>query len=189
MKLFPALLDRPEKVWFAEQESDEVIELLLRQHWVTNISWVASALLFLLLPLFFPLIAGAINVPLLSEIPPDLNLALIALWYMLVAAYIIEKLLYWYFNIYIVTNRHLVDVDFNSMLSHQVTEVRIEDMESISYKVKGLWGGIFYFGDVSAESAAKGQKIQFASIPRPGFVADRIQDLQDLLNKEGEDGS
>ena len=49
--LFPAFYFHPQKVRFAEQEEDEQILLLLRQHWVTNLSWIFIALVSLLVPL------------------------------------------------------------------------------------------------------------------------------------------
>jgi hypothetical protein len=50
--LFPAFFDRPANIRFAQQEENEVIELLLRKHWITNVGWILTALLVSLIPFF-----------------------------------------------------------------------------------------------------------------------------------------
>lgn len=180
LNLFPALFDHPARMKFIEQEEDEHIELLVRQHWVTNVGWVVTAIIVSLLPVLFPTLIRNLNLPILTAMPATVNWALIVLWYMLVLTYIIEKYLFWYFNIYIVTNRHLVDIALQSLLSRNITEVRLDDVQSARSKISGIIRSLFHFGDVIIETAAERQNIQFLAIPRPDFVADRIQDLQEL---------
>lgn len=180
LNLFPALFDHPAKMKFVEQEENENIELLVRQHWVTNVGWIVTAIIVSLLPLLFPALIRNINLPILNTMPATINWALIMLWYMLVLAYIIEKYLFWYFNIYIVTNRHLVDIALQSLLSRNITEVRLDDVQSARSKISGIIRSLFNFGDVIIETAAEKQNIQFLSIPQPDLVADRTQDLQEL---------
>lgn len=190
LSLFPSLFEHPQKVKFTFQEIDEEIDLLLRQHWVVNISWLFMALIAIFIP---PLIIQTKNFfsgEFLSVIPREVIFATGVLWYMLVLAYITEKYLHWYFNLYIVTNKNLVDIDFHNIMHRDITEVRLTDIQSASDKVRGLLGSLFNFGDVIIETAAERQKIEFFSVPQPAFVKDRIQDLRDAhdhkkLPKEG----
>ncbi|MFA5932630.1 MAG: PH domain-containing protein [Microgenomates group bacterium] len=183
-KLFPALFDNPENIKLGQQEVDEHIELLLRQHWFTNLSWVVIAFLGLLFPFIFSSI-DSIFVGLLPQIPGDIVMAVVILWYMLMMAYILERYLYWYFNIYIVTNIHLTDVTMSSLLSKTSTEAMLEDVQSVKTKVAGIFGSLFNFGDVVIETAADKQDISFISVPGPDFVAERIQDLRELVEPIG----
>lgn len=186
--LFPALFDRPQKVKFTFQEADEEIDLLLRQHWVINVPWVLFTLFALFVPLIFIQFKPFLGEP-FSTVPPEIGLASAVLWYMLVLAYVTEKYLHWYFNIYIVTNKHLVDIDFHNILHRDITEVRLTDMQSASDNVRGLLGSLFNFGDVIIETAAERQRIEFFAVPHPAFVKDRIQDLRDAHgHKEGKIG-
>lgn len=167
------------------QEEDEHIELFLRQHWVTNISWLATAILGLLLPFFIISIKFFIQSFVSLSIPTDLYMASIILWYMFILAYIIESFLHWYFNIYIVTNHHLVDINFWNLLYRDITEVRLNDVESARTHIRGVLGPLFNYGDVIIETAAERQNIQFLQVPNPDIVAERIQDLQEVIVSKG----
>lgn len=183
-KILPDLFDNPEKIKYAQQDADEYIELLLRQHKFTTLSWIIVSLLGIILPFFLPYLDGQFF-QVLPQIPGDIMATAIILWYMLIMAYILEHFLYWYFNIYIVTNLHLIDVTMSSLLSKTTTEVLFEDVQSARTKVSGVFGSLFNYGDVVVETAADRQNIQFLSVPNPDMVADRIQEIQESAGKGG----
>lgn len=179
VNLFPAFYDCPLKIRLVNQEVDEHIELFLRQHWITNVPWVASAIIGILLPVFLPVIKQFLSAVAIFSVPTDLYMAFLILWYMFILAYIIESFLHWYFNIYIVTNKHLVDINFWNLLYRDITEIRIDDVESARTHIRGVLGPLFNFGDVVIETAAERQNIQFFRVPKPDVVAERVQDLRE----------
>lgn len=183
-KILPDFFDNPPKIKYVQQEADEHIELLLRQHKITTLPWIITALLAVVFPLFLP-VMDAQFFKVLPQIPGDIILITIILWYMLVMAYTLEKFLYWYFNIYIVTNLHLIDVTMSSLLSKTTTEVFFEDVQSARTKMSGIFGSLFNFGDVIIQTAADKQEIKFSSVPYPDMVAERIQDLREETVLEG----
>ncbi len=182
--LFPALFDHPSKIKFSQQDPDEHIELLLRRHWITNIGWVFLTLLGLIAPLVFATVGKFLLETLTLSVPNNVTLALLILWYLLILVFAIENYLFWYFNIYIITNERLVDVSFASLLSRQTTEVRLHDVQSARSTLKGLLGSLFNFGDVSVETAAERLNIVFTSVPKPDFVSERINTLTDIQEEE-----
>jgi len=179
---FPSLIDCPTKIKFADQEKDEVIELFLRRHWVTNLSWLVLTILAIALPFIFTKINEVLKLVQIT-VPSQLVISAWVLWYMLVVAYILENFLHWYFNIYIVTNTHLVDINFYNLLSRDATEVRLEDVQSSKPQVQGVLGSLFNYGDLTIETAAERQQIHFADVPKPDFVRERIQDLQETKER------
>lgn len=185
--LFPAFFDHPQKIAFADQEQDEYIELFLRRHWVTNISWVLTATLGFILPIVLLTQGWVLEFLVVWKVPNGVLASMIILWYLFVLAYTISRFLHWYFNIYIITNKHLVDVDFDNLLSRHKTEVRLDDVQSVRSRLKGVLGPLFNFGDVSIETAADKLHLDFAEVPKPDFVTERIQDLQEA--EEGGDVS
>lgn len=185
ISLFPSFYDCPSKIRLVHQEEEEKIELFLRQHWVTNLPWILTAIVGILIPLFLPLIKGLL-LPIISfSLPADLYLSFAILWYMFILAYMIESSLHWYFNIYIVTNHHLVDINFWNLLYRDITEVRLDDVESARTHIRGILGPLFNYGDVVIETAAERQNIQFLQVPKPDIVAERIQDLQEEVLPKG----
>ncbi len=184
LRILPDLFDNPVNIKYSQQEADEYIELLLRQHKITNVPWIIVAILGIILPFLLPFV-DALFFGFLPQIPKEILMAALILWYLLVMAYILEHFLYWYFNVYIVTNLHLVDVTMSSLLSKTTTEVFLKDVESAKTKVAGIFGSLFNFGDVIIETAAERQNIQFIAVPRPDLVAERIQDLQAATGEGG----
>ncbi len=178
--LFPAFFDRPSKMSFGEQEPDEVLELLLRRHWITNVPWIFVSLFGFALPAIIIALSRNFDINFFS-VPPEVAFGLIIVWYMLILGYVLEQFLYWYYNIYIVTSKHLVDINFHSLLYRDVTESALDDVQSVSSKIKGIFGSLFNYGDVTAQTAAATHFISFADVPFPDLVADRIEDLRSAL--------
>jgi hypothetical protein len=181
-KIFPSFFDHPARIRFEHQEDDEVIDLFLRQHWVTNVPWIIIATIGIFLPYLIIGIdlANFFQLEILSRLPYQILVGVVILWYMLVTFYIIENFLHWYFNIYIVTNRHLVDINFTSLLQREKLEAGLENVESASSKISGIIRSLFNYGDVIVQTAAESQQITFLKVPFPDRVADRINDLRQL---------
>lgn len=176
--LFPSFFDRPLDIRFAEQEDDEHIELLLRQHWIVNTSWIAISILMFLVPFILVVADQTLSLSVTSQVPLKVIFGLLILWYMFTLAYIIEHFLSWYFNIYIVTNQHLVDINFHSLLNKEIIESGIENVESASSKMSGIFSSLFNYGNVTVQTAAETQHLTFDSVPFPDKVVDRINDMR-----------
>jgi len=179
IRFFPSLFDKPQKIRFQEQELNEQIELFLRRHFITNVYWIVLAILAFFLPLIFIQLDQALGLNIVFRIPTNIALGGLIIYYLLILAYVIENFLFWYFNIYIVTNIHLVDVNFHSILSREVLEIELNDIENVSSKINGVIRSLFNYGDVIIKTAADKADITFSEVPRPDFVADRIQDLRE----------
>lgn len=175
---FPAFFDKPLRIKFETQEPNEKIELFLRQHWAVNVPWIVTLLAAFILPAVLIQVDSLFKFNLLNTIPLQLILAALVVWYLLLLAYFMEKFLFWYFNIYIVTNLHLVDINFHSLLSRDITEIELNDIQSVSAKIGGVFSPLFNFGNVAIKTAADKQEMVFTNVPRPDLVADRIQDLR-----------
>lgn len=177
-QFFPSLFQRPNKIKFDQQEDNETIELFLRQHPIVNVGWISLSLLLLLLPPFLLQMDIIFGFNYADRVPINLLLGGLVIYYLLLLAYAFEEFLSWYFNVYIVTNMHIVDINFYSLLSKEVVEISLDDIEVISHNVDGVLGSLFHFGDVHIETAAEQKRILFAKVPRPDLVTDKVQDLQ-----------
>lgn len=179
--LFPAFFEKPSKIHFEQQEANETIELFLRKHWFTNVGWIITALILSILPFVIVIVDVLLNLGLTTNLPAMVSTGLIIIWYMILTAYIIENFLHWYYNIYIVSNRHIVDINYSSLLSRSVVEVKLEDVQSQKSAIKGVIRQLFNFGNVIIETAAENQRIEFIDVPKPDLVADRVQDLKSVI--------
>lgn len=182
-RVFPAIFDKPTKIRFATQEEHEYIDLFLRRHWITNVPWILTAIFGSLVPPLVFYIDGLLGTGIILATTPQIVLGSVVLWYLLITAFVIEKFLFWYFNVYILTNQHLVDVNFFSLLARETTEVQLSDIQTITPSIKGIAAQFFNYGDVLVETAAERRVVLFDDVPRPDFVADRIQDLSEGRHK------
>lgn len=172
--MFSAYVESPANCRFEGQDTDEDIILLLRAHPITNLSWFIPALLLFLLPATLPKVITILgfNLPIL---PSTFTAAILLINYLLMIVIAFEGFLYWYFNVYILTDKRIIDVDFSSILFKNVDQAALEDVQEASSSVKGLFGLIFNMGDVLVQTAgAKAGGIDFQKVPHPDKVADVI---------------
>lgn len=184
--LFPAFFDRPEKMRFGQQEENEVVELFLRRHGITNAGWITIALIgFILPPILIQLDTITFQTNYLSILPGQILAGILVIWYMLVLAFVLENFLFWYFNIYIVTNIHLEDISLHNLLSRDALEIELNDIQSVKPEINGILQSLFNFGNVNIKTSADRENIVFDKVPKPDFVADRIQDVRAVYISAG----
>jgi len=168
----------PQRVSFETQEVKEKIVLLLRKHWVTNIPWLVITLVMIGAPLFLSVF------PLLSFLPFRFQVVAIVIWYLVTLAYVLESFLSWYFNVYIVTDERLVDVDFYSLIYKRISETKIDRIQDVSYSQGGIIQSFFNFGTVTIQTAGEVPEFEFTAVPRPARVTKVLNQL--VLQEEQE---
>lgn len=175
MKSLSAFLVNPTDIRFDSQEEDEKIVFLLRRHVVTTIPWILVVVILAILPIFF------FNFFDLTEFPAHFPLELFPMcatfWYLVTLGYTFESFLNWYFNVDIVTNKRIVDIEFWGILYRRVSELEYANVEDVTYAVHGLPATIFNYGNVFIQTAAEKREFEFKSIPNPDIVHDKITDL------------
>ena len=169
---------RPRRVKFETQEKKEKIVLLLRRHWLTNVGWVLVAVLMVLAPL------GLKFLPLLTFLPGRFQVMTVVMWYLMTMGFVFEKFLSWFFNVNIVTDERIIDVDFISLIYKVVSECKIERIQDITYRTGGAIRSLFNFGDVIIQTAGELPQFVFEAVPRPQEVAKILNEL--ILEEEQE---
>lgn len=162
----------PDGVKFETQEDKEQIVLLLRQHPIINIPWVLMAVILSFAPsllTYFPLI---------SFLPANFQFVAILFWYLIVLAFVVESFLSWYFNVYIVTDERIVDVDFVNLIYKEISDAQIENVQEVTHSVGGVVGTLFNFGDVRIQTASALPSFEFENVPDPGRVAKILEELK-----------
>ncbi len=170
------------KIKFETQEPEEEILMILRAHWITNVSWVLTAILLLFSPVvlrFFPL---------LSSFPFRYQLMFVIIWYLVLLMYVFEKFLSWFFNLSIITDERIIDVDFINLTTKKVSDADIDKIQDVSYTNSGAFGAIFNYGNVMVQTAAEVSEFSFEKIPNPGKVADVLQHLRTEEKQEAIEG-
>ena len=183
--MFPSYVENPKHCRFDGQDPDEKILLLLRAHPVTNLAWIIPALLLFAAPFFIPEALLLLNLD-ISSIPQTFEIVFLIINYLLVLTIAFEGFLYWYFNVYLVTDKNIVDVDFHSILFKNIDVAPLRNIEDTSSSMGGLLNSIFNYGNVYIQTAGAAASIDLTSVPRPHHVADFILDEAHKLYRRGE---
>ncbi len=178
-KFFSSLCQYPEGVTFQNQEADEEIVLLIRRDFITNVPWILSILffalllpaLFILVPIFFPNI-------MVNQI---LILISASFYYTVLVTFALIYFTIWYFNVGLVTNKRVIDLDVANILVKETSEARLSSIADVTYTQVGGIRGIFDYGDVRILTETYEQNIEFDRAPNPNMIRKIIGDL--LANK------
>lgn len=121
----------------------------------------------------------------LNLIPPTYLLIFLIINYLLVLIIAFEGFLNWYFNVYIVTDKNIVDVDFHSILFKNIDVAPLRNVEDASSSMGGILNSIFHYGNVFIQTAGATKSIDLLSVPRPHHVADFILDEAHKIHQGG----
>lgn len=171
----------PSVVSFNDKNEDEVLLLFLRKHLITNLPWILKALLMAAVPIIFEVLNsfGYFTVTLLT---PEVKTLIYAFYYFFIfAGYVFVNYMTWFYNISLVTNERIVDIDFSDLVFENVSATKLSQVEDVNYKQIGLARSIFDYGDILVQTAASTDEFQFASVPHPEKV---IRIINNLIGKE-----
>lgn len=164
---------------FQSQEAEERVVFLLRPHWITNLGWLVMLLTGVIIPIFLFQLLGFIQLDLLAALPLNLRLILTFWWYLFLLAWAFERLVSWYFNVVIITDHRLVDIDFWGYTSRRVSETPLAKIQDATYKVTGFLPSLFNYGDINIQTAAEVPEFECRQVPNPERVHDVITDLME----------
>ena len=167
----------PRNISFLGKEDDESVVLILRKHWQFLLPTILECIFLLLLPFI------------LSVIIPNLpNRGLFVFSLFLVSLLISSSLLIyryvrWFYNVNIITDQRVIDMDFETLFSHKTTEARLEKIEDITFKQIGILSNLFDIGSIYIQTAGAKSEIEFKGIHNPKQVQDILSDLLESKKK------
>jgi len=97
---------------------------------------------------------------------------LLFFWTVLVLFYALYKYLLWLLNLYIVTNKRLVSINYQGLLNKKVLESPLDRILNVSFSQKGFWQSLFSFGTVETQVAGLSEPIVFQNVSKPSQVKD-----------------
>lgn len=157
-------------VAFENQGKEEKVILMLRAHPITQVSWIINVLILFILQIVANLVFAGVLSPASSF---ALNLSLVVF----ILSYAWINVLVYLFNVGIITNLKILDVDFSAVIYKEVTEAKLEKIEDVTAKTSGYFASIFNFGGVFIQTAGTEANVEFLKVPRPSDVVQVVNDL------------
>ncbi len=81
----------------------------------------------------------------------------------------------WYFSYYLVTNQRIRQVRQKGLFKKTVVDLGLDKIQSISYQVPGVFGGMFGYGTLLLQTQVGDMTISMAQKPEKTY--NKIQDL------------
>jgi membrane protein YdbS with pleckstrin-like domain len=170
--VFASFFYYPEKVDFVNKDPQETVILMVRRHPITNLPWMILSFLFVIAPAFLSILTP------FESLPQNYQIVVTIFWYMITLAFALEKFLSWFFNVNIVTDERIIDVDFIHLIYREITDADIEQIQDVTVEVGGTFRTILGYGDVLIQTASEMPKIRFEAIPHPDRVAKILRELR-----------
>jgi len=159
---------------FSGEEEDEKVILLLRRHpFVILIRFIFSAFLVSVPVVFWIIFAQFL---LLHKIF-DLFLFLSSVWYIFVWADIFYSLTMYTLDVWIVTNKRIIDSTQHGFFNRTVSELHLNRIQDISVKTEGIIQTFLHFGNLQIQTAGTEERFNFSQVPEPMKVKDEIMKL------------
>lgn len=86
-------------------------------------------------------------------------------------------MLLWLFNVGIVTDQRVLDVDYFNIIQKSVNATTLEEVSDVGAKTNGFIRSLFNYGDVLVQTAGPASDIDFRAVPQPAEVVSIINEM------------
>jgi len=183
--ILASFCENPQGFTFQTQRQNEVILLFLRRHFITNLTWILTAIIFSLIPIVFIVLSSKFTLFTAIQIPKQFVTVLILFYYLILFSYVFINFITWFYNVFLVTNERIVDVDYSNIVVHNVAETKVGQVEDVHYDQSGFIRTLLNFGDVFVQTAGAERVFEALAVPKPREAANIIADL---IGKEAHEG-
>ena len=183
--LFKTMLKNPGKTSYDGKDKDEEILYVVRESLLVYVPKVLFIIILLILPNYLlPYISkAALSGELLFT--PDFIFILALFWYTVAIGLTIQLFDNWFFNVFIISTKKIVDFDVVGLSYNNISECTLQNIEDVTSRVKNNFGTVFDIGDVYVQTAAEVREFEFTNVDNPSSIRDIISDLVSNLKQHG----
>jgi hypothetical protein len=171
--MLSALTDHPQKITFSQQDKDEEIILFMRRHFITNLPWIIPVIIALFAPLLIISLSNLLDFS-LFPVSMSYSIILIFFYYLLVLGFALFNFIDWFYNIGIVSDKRLFDLDFERLSHIDLALTLLPEVEDVVYRQQGFFASVFNYGDVVAHTVTGKEDFIFEKVPKPDQVVELI---------------
>lgn len=131
--------------------------MVIRRHWYALFRHAAVITTLAVLPAIFYILNGEADT--LSRISDrDLGPAInffFSLYALGLTLYAFTVWADYYLDVWIITNRRLIDVEQHGLFSRTISELPMEKIQNVTLEIHGLMATILHFGNLKVETASR----------------------------------
>lgn len=167
-----AYAPKPVGVTFDTQMKDEKILMLLRQHPIVNVPWIIITIGMIFAPfLVFPLFMQYL------PLSPGYVIVIWLSWYLITTGFVVESALRWLFNVFLITDERMIDIDFVSLINKQIDYAQLDKIQDVSVHTGGVLHSVVDIGSVFVQTAGEVPEFVFDNVAHPSRVAQLLDEL------------
>lgn len=170
------MITKPLNTRFDGMDTDENVLYAIRRSHVFNIPWVALAILLVISPFFLGPYVLMLDTK-RQFFTLGFTTILVFFWYLITFGFIFQNFLNWFFNVYIISTKRIMDIDFKGLLYKSISEAPLRNIEDVTSRVVGTIGVIFNVGDVFLQTSAEQREFEFEGVDDPSTIRDIISDM------------
>ncbi|MFC1730791.1 PH domain-containing protein [candidate division KSB1 bacterium] len=152
----------------------EHVDIKARKHWFMLFRDSFGILAVYLLPFIgwkFLISQSGVSLP-----PTDgsLQIFLSSLWTLIIWAKLFAIWTDYYLDIWVVTSGRIVNVDQKGLFHREVSTLRMERIQDVTYEIDGIVATVLGFGDVHVQTAGEVKEFVIKGIKDPERVKKKI---------------
>ncbi len=169
---------------FKGQKDGEEILTVVHRHWFDILS--QFSIIFIMLILLFGGLAFASPLVAASNgsLSPGLFLFMAQVFFICIWLFFFIIWIDYYFDVWIVTNQRIVNIEQKGLFSRDVSELELEHVQDITVEVLGIIPTFLNYGDLYVQTAGETERFIFKHVPNPYAIKDLIMNLQKTYEKE-----
>lgn len=171
----------PVRFFPAQQDSEKVL-YVIKRHWFTYMTFWLIAFIMAL-----PIILGLVFIPFEASKLPDDALSIFLLigstYTLLVLSLLLYGFIDFYLDIYIITDRRIVDIKQNGLFNRTISELNLRQVQDVKAIVKGIFPTLMHYGEVFIQTAGERENFNFKDVPHPYRISKLILDLHEIASK------
>lgn len=92
--------------------------------------------------------------------------------------FILRTYLIWSKNVFIITNKRVIDIDQHGLFHKVVSECNYEKIQDVSFAIKGILATLFKFGKIEIQTAGSQTNLEIRYVKNPARIQELITDEQ-----------
>jgi uncharacterized membrane protein YdbT with pleckstrin-like domain len=169
---------------FKGQKEKEEILLVVHRHWFDILSQFFIILAMLLLLFGSLTFASPILASFNGNLSPGLFLFMAQVFFIFIWLFFFIIWIDYYFDVWIVTNERIVNIEQLGLFSRDVSELELENVQDITVEVLGIIPTFLNYGDLYVQTAAEKERFIFKHVPDPYSIKDLVMNLQKSYEKK-----
>lgn len=169
-----SLIRNPKNTSYEGKDYDEEVVLLIRRSIITALTWVAVGILYFITPF--------IIVPFIKRATYDgkalfdgfFIFSVVFFWYVSLFGYFLREFLDWYFEVFLVTTKKIIDIDKGAT---NISETLLTNVQDVTSETPSIFAQLFNIGNIKIQTAAETREFEFEMVDNPSKVRDSISDM------------